>query len=288
MAELQCERQIPEIKELKDQEITVGRHIILQCSGEIDSGFNIKEAQFQLDEKNKYTVQVLKAAFKSNSHIEIDMTFYSAGEFKFPDLVLEDGKNELHLGSQNFKVETVIEKKSDGKLPEPFGPIFPASLAWPAIYTLIVVVTALVFLSFGLWLIKKRLHYRKLIAQLKNYESSVSADLQFYRSLRSLEARNYPLKDLEKAFRLYILRSYQVPALELKDSELLSFFKKNNPWLKKERLEIKKFLSDFQLIQNKSTDPNNKEVISLTKSLLQKMYHFVDHTEALLKRTKPS
>ena len=95
MAELRCDRQIPEVKGLKDQELTVGRHLILTCQGEIDPGFNIKQSQFKLEEQNKNSVAVLKADFVTSSSIAVDMTFYSAGDYKFPDLILVDGKNEL-------------------------------------------------------------------------------------------------------------------------------------------------------------------------------------------------
>ncbi len=286
MAELQCDRKISEVHGLKDQELTVGRHLILSCHGEIDASFNIKEAQIQLDEKSKNTVVVLKADFKSPSSIDVDMTFYSAGEFKFPDLILGDGKSEVHLGPQNFKIETILEKKADGKPQEPFGPILPASLTWPALYTLLLIGAFSLFIAGLTAGIIRRLRYKALIAKLKNHDSITLPDLQFYKSLRAAEANAYPIADIEKSFRLYLLRRFQVPAFDLKDRALLSFFKKSHPWLKKQRQEIKKIISDIDLLSTANSKASVASTEQDKKLLIQKMYIFVDHAEDLLQKAK--
>lgn len=288
MAELRCDRQILDVSGLKDQELTVGRHLLLSCQGEVDPGFNIKESQFKLDEKSLNTIHVFKADFKSASVIEVDMTFYSSGELKFSDLILVDGKNELHLGPQNFKIESVLEKKADGKPQEPYGAILPASITWPVLYTFIVIGLFLMILGGLAAVINRRIKYRNLISKLKNYDSITNPDLQFYKSIRASEANEYPMDQVEKSFRLYLLRRFRVPAFDLKDAALLSFFKNSHPWLKKERQEIKKILSDIQLIS--AAGP--KDTVNANgragdkKLVIQKMYRFVDHAEDLSQRTQ--
>lgn len=286
MAELQCDRLIPEVKGLKDQELTVGRHMILTCQGEIDPGFNIKQSQFKLEEQAKNSVAVLKADFVSPATIAVDMTFYSAGEFKFPDLILIDGKNELHLGAQNFKIETVLEKQADGKPQQPYGAILPASLVWPTLYSLILLGLILVTIGALIASLIRRATYVKLVARLKNYDSITAPDLQFYKSIRASEINDYPLGEIEKAFRLYVLRRFQVPTFEIKDSAVLSYIKKSHPWLKKERQEIKKILSDMQLLLAQEKKSTPESLIADKKLLIQKMYLFVDHAESLLQRTQ--
>lgn len=284
MSTLQCEREIPQVAKLKDQELTVGRHILLHCQGEIPSDFSINAATIKLPENQKKSVKVLKLEFKNQTGLELDFTFYSAGEFKFPDFILTDEHSEIHLGTQNFKIETVIEKPAEGKQPEPFGPVLPLGLAWPVIYTLIVLAALTLIVFIGLWILKTKLHYKKLMELLKDYESTVSPDLQFYKAIRNAEVIGHPLDQLLKSYRQYILRTYQIPAFNLSDAELLSFFKKKYPWLKKERLEIKKILSDFQVAEKKAQDPNLKDLNSTKKSLILKMYHFVDRSEVLRTR----
>ena len=287
MNSLSCQVKIPEIKGLKDQEITVGRHVFLQCRGDLVKDISWSQLQVKSEEKNPdYKVKIFKAEVPTNSDVMIDLTFYSAGEFKYSDFILTDGQNEIHLGTQNFKVETVIEKSTDQKPPEPFGPVLPATLSWPILYTVVLVGCSLLILALLAWVIQRRLYYRKLVTKLKDYDSSIPRDLQFYKAVRAAEASLQQLPDLEHAFRLYILRAYKIPAFDLKDKELISYFKKVNPWFKKERLEIKKILSDFQLIQVKSKDLQTKDIEILKKSLTQKIYLFADRTEALLARTE--
>lgn len=287
MNSLSCTALIPEIKGLKDQEITVGRHVFLQCRGDFAKDIVWKQLAVKSEEKNPdYRVKILTAKAVGNSELNLDITFYSAGELKYSDLVLTDGQNEIHLGTQNFKIESVIEKSKDQKPPEPFGPILPAYLAWPFFYTLIILGVSLLILALIAWVIQRRLYYRKLVTKLKDYDSSIPRDLQFYKAVRSSETSHHQLTDLERAFRLYILRAYKIPAFDLKDKELISYFKRVNPWFKKERLEIKKILSDIQLVKIKSEDSQTKDIEILKKSLIQKMYLFADRTESLLGRTE--
>ncbi len=269
---IQCERQIPIVSGLKDQEITVGRHVFLTCTGDYDKAFNFSAASIVSDEKNNLKIKILKAEARSANQFDIDFVFYSSGQFKFPDFIMTDGTLQISLGEQNFLIQTVIEPPKDGKAPEPFGPLFPLRLAWPISYTFIFVGVIIALLFSMAWTIRKRYRYRQLLAKLKNYESLTPPDLQFYKSIRQAEISGLPVNDLENAFRLYILRRFNVPAFDLKNASLLRFFKKNNPWLKKERLEIKKILEDIQSLGE--TEPEKKLVI-------QKMYHFVDSAEVL-------
>ena len=287
MNSLSCQVKISEIEGLKDQEITVGRHVLLQCRGDLAKDISWSQLHIKSEQKSPdYKVKIFNAEASGNSDLMIDFTFYSAGDFKYSDFILTDGQNEIHLGAQNFKVETVIEKSSDQKPPEPFGPILPATLSWPILYTVVLIGFSLLILALVAWVIQRSLYYRKLAAKLKNYDSSIPRDLQFYKAVRNVEVSTQQLQDLEHAFRLYILRAYKIPAFDLKDKELIFYFKKVNPWFKKERLEIKKILSDFQLIQVKSKVLQTKDIEILKKSLTQKIYLFADRTEALLARTE--
>lgn len=276
-----CQRTIPTIEGLKDQQVTVGRHVVLECSGSWDKLFDFKKANVKVEEASKYSVKVLKAEARSVSGFEIDVAFYQAGEFNFPDFILTDGTNEIHLGEQKIKVESVIEKPQDGKPPEPFGAIFPIGLVWPSYYLIAAISVVAAGLAVGLWLLRRQVRFLKLIKKLKDYESSISADRQFYKAIRQAELNGFALSEIEQAFRFYITRTYQIPAFDLSDRALLSFFKRRNPWFKKERVELKKILEDFKLLA-KLQEPKLKEETTL---FIQKLYRFVDHAEVATKKT---
>lgn len=273
---LQCERQIPTVSGLKDQEITVGRHVFFNCTGDYDKAFDFSAAKVLTNENENFKIKVIKAEARSANQFDVDLVFYSAAEFMYPDLIITDGNLQLSLGQQNFKVQTVIEKSAEGKKPEPFGPVLPLKLSWPVNYSLIAAGVVLAVLVIFVWNIRKRFRYRQLLRKLKDYEASVAPDLQFYKSIRKAELNGFKMPELETAFRLYILRRYNVPSFDLKNPSLLRFMKKNSPWLKKERLELKKILSDIQ--STADTDPEKK-------MLVKKMYQFVDSSEALKQRS---
>ena len=274
---IQCERQIPIVTGLKDQEITVGRHVFFACTGDYDKTFNFVNAKvLSTDEKENLKIKIYKAEARSADQFDVGLVFYSAGEFKFNDLIITDGALQISLGEQNFAVQTVIEQSKEGKPPEPFGPVLPMKLAWPLNYFLILLATVLIIVLGLIWNIRKRYRYRQLLAKLKDYESSISPDLQFYKSVRKSEITGLKTSDLENSFRLYILRRFNAPAFDLKDASLLRFIKKNSPWLKKERLEIKKILEDIQSLGDSESEK---------KILIKKMYHFVDSSEQLNQRS---
>ncbi|MFZ3230740.1 MAG: hypothetical protein WA160_11090 [Pseudobdellovibrio sp.] len=280
---VQCEKIIEAVPGLKDQEVTVGRHVLLQCTGTWNKLFDFKKAQIKMDQpegKKDYTIRIVKTEARSVSSFDVDVVFYSAGEYKFPDFVLSDGSNEIHLGQQNIKVQTVIEKTQDPKPPEPFGPIFPLQLNWPSYYLFISIgLIALSIFCMG-WFLQRRYKFIKLMLKLKDYDSSIPADRQFYKAIRHAEIKDYPVEDLERAIRFYVARKYQVPCFDLKDKALISFFKKNNPWYKKERIELKKILEDIKLISKLNGD----DAAKAKTVFIQRLYRFVDHTEITVKQ----
>lgn len=277
---VKCERTVPPVKGLKDQEITVGRHVVLDCAGTWDKIFDFNKAYVKVEETAKYSVKVVKAEARSVAGFEVDVAFYQAGEFNFPDFILTDGTNEIHLGEQKIKVETVIEKPQEGKPPEPFGAIFPVELSWPSYYLMGAIGIVALGLAIGVWLLRRQVRFLKLITKLKDYDSSISADRQFYKAIRQAEINGFPLADVEHAFRFYITRAYQIPAFDLSDRALLLFFKRRNPWFKKERVELKKILEDFKFLA-KLEDPKLSEEKTI---LIQKLYRFIDHAEIATKQ----
>jgi hypothetical protein len=278
---LKCERLIPEVHGLKDQEITVGRHVIFQCEGTWDKIFDFKKTEIKIDEASKYKLKVLKAEARSVSAFDVDMAFYSAGQYQFPDFILTDGTNEIHLGEQKVNVVSVIEKPKDPQQkPEPFGPVFPLKLAWPLSYTLFAATLIILLILYFAWGLRRRYKYIKLILKLKDYDSPIPADRQYYKALQKAAQTDYPLTDIEHAFRMYITRTYKIPAFDLSDRALDSFFKRRSPWFKKERIQIKKILEDFKLLKNVPPEKLKADKVLF----IQTLYRFVEQSEEAVQK----
>jgi hypothetical protein len=119
---------------------------------------------------------------------------------------------------------------------------------------------------------RARQKMRRLMSELKNYDSAMDADSQFYKNLRLFEKQNYPMDLVEKQFRIYVIRKYQVPLFGLTLNQAVRFLKKRWPTLVNERRELKNILMDLKKMSEK---PNPEE----TKAYLNKLYKFVDLTE---------
>jgi hypothetical protein len=276
MDQVRCQLEIPNVEGLNPGEITVGRHVFLKCEGEWTKTFDFARAEIKVEETQKYVIKVLKAEARDASSFDVDFTLYSAGKMQFPQMILTDGTNEISLGQQQFQVISVIEKPAGGQQPaqqpKPYGMIFPLNLSWPALYFILLASVIVLFLVGLVFQLRRAARYKRLIDDLKNYHSAIDPDLQFYKSIRLAEKKQYPLDEIEKAFRLFVLRVYQIPMFTLDNRQIIRFFKKRKPFLKNERLFLQKLLSEFEEIHTHSTELQDPEKLEL----VTKLYRFVD------------
>lgn len=284
MDQVTCRLDIPAVPGLEGSEITVGRHLLFSCEGSWDRSFDFANAQIKLEENNKYVIKVLKAEARNANSFDVDLTVYAAGDIKFPEMILTDGTREISLGQQQLSIKSVLQPQQQGQEQQkPFGFLFPLRLEWPALYFILAASAVILFLVGLIYQLRRAARFARLIADLKQYDSSVSADLQFYKSLRTAEKQNYPLDELEKSFRLYVLRVLEVPMFVLNQRQIIKFLRKRKPFLKTERQQVNVLLSEFEEIKT-----NKKELSSSEKlELVHKLYRFVDRTQNIKTKVAP-
>lgn len=276
MDQVHCRLEIPEVKGLPASEMSVGRHVLLSCEGDWNKSFDFAQAQIKAEENAKYLVHVLKSEARHSNAFDVDLTTYVAAEAQFPEMILTDGTNEISLGVQSFKTVSVLKKPEPGQEPQkPYGYVFPLQLQWPVIYVILGLTVIVLFLTGLVYQLRRAARYAKMIADLQQYDSLVSADLQFYKSLRMAEKLGYPMEEIEKAFRLYVLRTFDVPMFVLNHRQIIRFLKKRKPLFKNERQQIDKFLSEFDEVQKKPEMSTSEKL-----ELVNKLYRFVDRTQS--------
>lgn len=285
MDSMQCQLEIPEVKGLEAAQITVGRHVFLKCHGDWNKKFDFSKAQFSIattSAQQTSPIKIFKVEARDATSFEIDFTFYQAGELSWPQMILTDGVEQIQLGAQKFLIHSVLKKTEEGKPPEPYGAVLPLSLSWPAFYFFMLFGFILTISVLSAVLFWRHRRMKKLISGLKQYESSLEPDLQFYRTLRLLEKQGYPLAEVEKCFKLFVVRAFQVPFFELSIPQALGFFKKRYPQFKKTRASVERLLNDFEIIQNNKT----KSDLNNIQELVQKLYRFIDsqETQVVLKQ----
>ncbi len=272
MADVNCKVEIPEVKDLEANQMTVGRHQILACEGDWDKTFDFSKAFVKLEKPQKNIVKIFKAEARTPNSFDVDLTVYTAGTFQFQDFVLSDGTIDISLGPKKFEVISVIEKPADGKPPQPFGPVLPLQLAWPPIYFILLILIIGAAIGFAIYSIRRRARLKTLLDSLRAHDSSLDPDLQFYKSMRVHEKNGYPVEAMEESFKLFILRIYQVPFFQLSRGQSLRFMKKRRRQFSKHRTAVQKFLEEFEELRK------NPAAVKLEdrQQLAKRLYRFVD------------
>lgn len=266
---LECKASIPSVAGLEEGKLNVGRSIELFCHGPVSSDFNM--SSLQLKSESHY-IKLLKAERLHESGLKLIVTSYTVGNDVLGKITLSDGKIQYLVKAENLNFESVLVPKPDGSQPDTYGPILPIKMNFPILYWVFLALVILGLLIFISVKVRRFLYYKSLKNELKNYESAIDPDTQFYRTLRSLEKKVYPLSELERAFRLYCLRTYQIPSFVLSDEKLIKYFKHNLPGEQKVRLQLQKLLGEFEQFRNV---PQTWEEADRA-DFIKKLYRFVD------------
>jgi hypothetical protein len=276
MGMLNCDINIPEVKGLESQKMTVGRHLIFNCKSDtsLDS-VDVSQLTIKSATHDPITYKVFAIQKPTADQVQIEMTFYKAQEIQTTEFVLFDGTTEHQINASLVKIESVLQPSQDGKPPQPFNSIFPITLSVPMSYYIIILSVVVFTCLYSFFKIKRLNYYRKLKEKLAVHDSPTDPDVQFYRSVRLSEKQSYPLKSLEEAFRLFCLRTYEIPLFDLSDEKAVSYFKHNSPALKAERLQLQKALQEFITLkaqeQNLEFEDKNEFV--------KKLYRFVEQSK---------
>lgn len=279
MADVKCTTNIPDVPDLKSQELTVGRHFFLSCEGSWDKSFDFTKAQFVSDEQTKYLFKLFKAEARSTESFEVDMTLYAAGKVQFPDMIITDGTLQISMGQQTFEVVSVLPKPDPQvkEPPKPFGYAI-SNLHWPMAYTLIFAALVLAVIVQAIMLAARSQRWKRLAEVVLAYDSVQAADNQFYKTIREIEKKDYPIAEIEKAAKVYILRRFSVPVFNLDLKETISFIKKRHPQLKEQRRQVYNIVKDIEILSkdaNLTTEQKTK--------FISRFYEFISRCETAAK-----
>lgn len=221
--------------------LTVGDIQTLSCTGEEFSSLNFKQLQFLTVPEEKYSIKFLGLKEGLAQQYEIQFTSYAVGDHNFKDLKLSDGDKQIVLGDFGFHVESVMTQMQPP--PEkPFGPMGPFQTPFPyhLLYLLLAVLVLVLFISgLKIWSVIK---WQRVLEGLKEHDSAQTPANQFYQSLRkiqraplnedlksstNLEVQKY-FKDLYASWKLFLLRTYRIPAMDWSSRQIVRYIKKND------------------------------------------------------------
>jgi hypothetical protein len=222
--------------------LTVGAHFDLKCHGDIPVQWD-KSAPTTLafaKPEDEFTLAILTVKRQEPNEIDLVVTAYKAGQHN-PDYVriLQSKGTAEEKGIEFAKPSWDVKSVLDPKQPaQPIGPYGPWNLTLPMWFWLVlaIVIMALVYFIFSRF--KKFQQKRRLREELARHKTAVLPLHQFYKDCRNLRRRVFDAKyasdyttiagDLNREFRLYVLRKFEIPTLDWSNSQILRELKRRH------------------------------------------------------------
>jgi hypothetical protein len=195
--------------------MTVGQEFTVKCSGDATS---LDPQLLSLLSTPKYQLQLIQVENLTETEVMFKATSYLVGDHKSPKFKLTDGTNEIELSGFDFSLKTVIESKDPQKPPEPFGPFGPLKMNYP-IWLWLAIVFVFALLAIMVFKASKNVIERiKLKKYLDSMKTARSPFEELHFELRALEKKRPTISsqdymaELEKCFKVYLVRELRVPA----------------------------------------------------------------------------
>lgn len=324
MINLQCKLDIPQVPDLPDNQLTVGREFLFVCEGEFPRDLNQEKLELVKTPEMKYQIQLLGFEFRSPTQADVKVTSYVVGQQKFEQLQLTDGTYSLNLGDQAFGVITVITPEEIQKQKELFGEagatenpatfsgepvqnpaapqgqgqgaqikpypaMGPVEISLPTVYWasgLALLGLILVLISFKVF---RKIQRANLLERLKQYDSAQTPAQEFHSSFRRFQRTNQVFYGQEvsseevqsavqtaaKAFRIYLTRQFQVPALEWSAKLILQNLRKYHVAVYQEHhAAISKLLVEYALAEQDLSKLTKVDALNLannTRKLVEQL-----------------
>lgn len=214
--------------------LTVGAKFGLKCHGDIAIPWDQGAPQVVFPkEDQQYSLAILKVVRQDPNDTQYEVTAYRAGELKPEYMRVVQGKGSsaekgFEVTQPKWSVKSVLDPKSP---PQPYGPLGPWTLSLPLWIWLAAFLTVVLFVYFTVRKLRRMSQRRRMLENLKLHKTALPPLYQFYRDARQLRRRLHTLKneaelkqiseDLEKEFRLFVLRQFQVPAMEWSNRAIL-------------------------------------------------------------------
>ncbi len=247
--------------------LTVGSLFRLHCQGEIEVEW--KEGPFAVvfpDKNANYSLVVLKADKTNAKEAEFVVTGYKAGSHVPEYVRIIQGEAGFEMLKPKWEIKSVLKPN---QMNEPYPPFGPWSLAMPIWVLFVLGLAAALVFYFGFRVFRRSRQRAKMLAELTRHQTALSPLHQFYRDARQLRRRLHNVKqaeelsalskDLDREFRLYVLRQFQIPTLDWTDGEIVRDFKRRH-----------------RKVYEKAGDPLRKTLRELTRLVNQKEILFKD------------
>lgn len=282
---MQCQVDIPAVEGLQNNELTVGRVFFLRCQSGNETpwpkNIDIEKLQFVLTPEQKYQIKLLGFEFRTGDTADLKVTSYVGGPVDFKNLQVTDQTQAVDLGPVQFKVKSVLEPPKEGQAQvEAYGPMGPASIHFPLVYTVSIVLVIALLTLFIAQKVFRWSQRRRVLARLRQHDAALAPLPQFHQSWRKLRRENpvffgkdFERTHIEGAFdqlnnflRIFLIRELHVPALEWSDKLILADLRKYHKVVFLEAgPDLKKLLGEFTQGEKNKTTLSAQDILVLSE-----------------------
>ena len=223
-----------DIAEIKDEShlehLTVGDRFRLNCHGDIAVPWTADLPVVKMPKPEQdFTLAVLSAERLDPQAVQLTVTGYRPGEHAPEYVRILQGERGFEFEKPKWKIESVIKPGEGPPKPYPASGVHAVPAPWWLQWTFWALVIALVAaIGRQIWRWVKRRRFRR---ELKRHQTALAPVRQFYRDARGLRRRlnedpapDAPTRvgaDLNRDFRLMLMRKYEAPALTLSNAKLV-------------------------------------------------------------------
>jgi len=216
--------------------LTVGAKFTMKCHGDIAVSWDQSASPVLVfpKEEDSYSLSILKTDQLAANDVVFEVTAYKPGEHKPEYIRVLQGKGTstekgFEFSKPIWAVKSVLDPQK--QQPQPYGPVGPWRLSLP-IWFWAALILALGLLAYAIVRkLRKVAQRRRMLEDLKLHRTALPPLFQFYRDARQIRRRLHTVKeneelkkislDLDREFRLFVLRQFQVPALEWSNRSIL-------------------------------------------------------------------
>lgn len=215
--------------------LTVGAKFGWKCHGDLAVQWPsqaIPKVTFAKPE-DVHSLAILKVVRQDPNDVQYVVTAYKAGEHapEYARVLLASGTGTevgFEATAPKWTVKSVLNPQTPA---QPYGPLGPWQLSLP-LWFIIGAILFLIILAVSIYRkVRKYNQRRRMLEDLKRHSTAMRPLHQFYRDARQLRRRLNNVKepselglisaDLDREFRLYIVREFQIPALEWSTQAIL-------------------------------------------------------------------
>lgn len=216
--------------------LTVGSKFGMKCSGDIPVEWpeGAMEVLFPTKE-GAYALAVLEEKTASPNGIELVVTGYKPGKHA-PDYIRLVKKGVgFEVAKPEWEIKSVLKPNEPA---QPYPPFGPWGLNFPMWVLIAAAIALALILFFGYRKIRRYNQRQRMLVELARHKTALAPINQYYRDARQLHRRLNNAKtaeelkvladELNREFRLFILREFQIPTFDWSDRAIVDDLKKRH------------------------------------------------------------